>query len=95
MCTGLPWLGSMLRSAGVGRTAEVARPGKCHVGEAQRLSLPGGSVPSWEKGCGLEVEKGGFPPTGFPQRKMATPLSQLHLEDSCGALVSAEGEPTA
>lgn len=69
---------SLLSSAGVGRCAGVPRPGKWHVGEAQRPPLLGDSVPSWEEGCSPGAEKGGFPPTGSPQRKTTAPLSQLH-----------------
>lgn len=63
-------------------------------GEAHRPPLLEDSVLPWEEGCGLEADKGGFPTTGFPQRKMRSTLSQLHLDDSCRAPVTAEGEPT-
>lgn len=61
---------------------------------ARRPPLLGDSVPSREEGCGLEGERGGFPPTGPPRRKMKATSSQLHLDDSCRAPVTGGGEPT-
>lgn len=56
--------------------------------------LLGDSVLSREEGCGLEGERGGFPPTGPPRRKMKAISSQLHLDDSCRVPVTGGGEPT-